>query len=169
MGVAAVIGVEMDTSALRGLGRALAAEADGKQLRKDLAREIRQSLEPGKAEVIGRVHAAMPSGSSPREGPPLRAAVARSVKVEARLSGRSTGARIKVTKRGMPRRFVNAPKRLNADGGWSHPVFGRPETVTQRGAPGWFDDTLAGHGGRYRAAVVAAMESAARRIASRVR
>jgi hypothetical protein len=66
------------------------------------------------------------------------------------------------------RGFPNAPKRTNRAGGWRHPVFGNREVwITQHGKVDWFDRSFQGREGHYKAAVEAAMENMARRIADR--
>lgn len=153
---------------LKALSKALAAEADGKKLKRDLAKEIRKAAEPAVSEAKGRIMG-MRSAGLPKSGPPLRTAIAREVKAEARLSGFTAGARVKAKKRKMPRGFDNAPKRTNRAAGWRHPLWGRGEYVHQVGRPDWFDDSMANNAQKYRAAVLAAMEDAARRIAQRAR
>jgi hypothetical protein len=148
---------------LLALARACDDEADGRQMRGEVAANLHAALEPAVAEVRGAI-LGMSSGGLPHDGEPLRAAVASAVRSDIRLSGKFAGARIQVTKRGMPRGFANAPKRLNARRGWRHRVFGRDVWVTQIGEPGWFDDTMARGHRRYRAAVEKAMDGMANRI-----
>lgn len=152
-----------DTEVLRALGRALGAEADGKKLRRDLAKGMRKALDPAVAQAKAGIMA-MSSGGLARTGPPLRSAIARQVKAEARLSGRSTGARVKARKRSMPRGFANAPKRTNSTKGWRRQIYGRGVWVEQKGRPGWFDDPMQRNAKQYRAAVFDAMQAAAQRI-----
>jgi hypothetical protein len=162
-----MIEMSADTAALKALGRALGEEADGKKLRRDLAKEMRAALAPAVAEAQSGIKS-MPSRGLPHTGPPLRAAIARQIKAEARLSGRSTGARVKARKKSMPRGFANAPKRTNSQKGWRRQIFGRGVWVEQRGRPGWFDDPMQRNATQYRAAVLDAMEATAKRIAGKV-
>lgn len=143
--------------------RALKAEEDGRALRRDLADELEDAVEPAIGHVRGAL-LAMDTGGIPHGGEPLRAAVSAGVDDEIILTGRSAGVRVKASSRGMPRGFRNAPKRLNAKRGWRHRVFGRDVWVRQIGAPGWFDDTLEARRERYRRAVVKAMEQSVDRI-----
>jgi hypothetical protein len=159
--------MEVDAEALRTLGRVLGEEADGKKLRRDLAKEMRGALAPAVSAAKAGIMS-MGSSGLPTVGAPLRASIARQIKAEARLSGRSTGARIKVTKRKMPRSFDNAPKRTNSAKGWRRRVFGSDTWVQQMGHPGWFDDPMKHNATKYRAAILQAMEGAARRITRRV-
>lgn len=162
-----MIELSADQEALQALGRALAREADGKKLRRDLAKELRQTLEPAKQEIRAGLMG-MATAGIPAVGPPLRTTVLSKLKAETRLTGRSTGARLRIRKKGMPRGFANAPKRLNSKSGWRHRVFGSDVWVEQRGEPDYFDRPTTQHKAEYRAAVLAAMNAAARRITRRV-
>ncbi|WP_433232407.1 hypothetical protein ACQP2H_10545 [Micromonospora sp. CA-248260] len=163
-----MIELSTDQKALQALGKALKQEADGKKLRRDLAREMRQALEPAKAEVRSSLMS-MQSGGLPVDGPPLRTTVLKGLKAEARLSGRSTGARLRIKRTPGVRGFANAPKRLNRANGWRHKVFGRDVWVQQEGQPGYFDRALKSNAAKYRKAVLEAMEKTARRIARNTR
>lgn len=157
----------IDQQALQALNRALKSEADGKKLRRDLGKNIRQALEPAKAAVRSELMGMGTSGL-PVAGPPLRATVLGNLKAEARFSGRATGARLRIRKKGMPRGFANAPKRLNQKRGWRHKVFGRDVWVTQVGKPDYFHRPLRHRKDEFRAAVLQAMEDMAQRIAKKV-
>jgi len=161
-----VIEYRVDASDLQRLTRALRSHEDGKALRRGLTKEIRGALAPAVAEAKSAILGMSSSGLS--EGGSLRTAIARQIKAEARLSGRSAGARVKAKKRGMPRGFANAPKRTNRAAGWRHPVYGRDAWVQQLGKPGWFDDSMQGNRAAYRAAVIQAMGNVARQITRRV-
>jgi hypothetical protein len=162
-----MISVLVDSYDLKKLVAVLRTEENGKLLRRDLAKNIRRALAPAVREAKAGIMA-MASAGIPAEGEPLRAAIARQVKAEARLSGRSAGARVKAKKRGMPRGFVNAPKRTNRAKGWRHPVHGRDVWVHQIGRPDWFDGPMQRNKGEYRRAVIHAMGETARRISRRV-
>jgi hypothetical protein len=159
---------------LADLAKRLSAEDGGKKLRLTLARNLRAAVEPAVQQVKGNAQAIHQSTSvSPklREINPkgeevlssLGSAIAAGVGAQARLSGRATGVSVKARKKGMPRNFVNAPKRFNSRS-FRRQVFGR-RWVVQVGAPGWFDKPLHGDQGKYRAACVAAMEEMAARLA----
>lgn len=149
---------------LRDISTALRTEQDGVRLGRDLARRLRQAVEPAVSEAKGRV-LAMDSGGLRGDGGSLRAAVAAKVGAQALLSGKRAGVRVRARKSGMPRGFANAPKRLNSDKGWRHPVFGNRDTwVSQVGAPNWFDDPMQARVGEYQAAVRQAVQDMADRI-----
>lgn len=149
---------------LRDISTALRTEQDGVKLGRDLARRLRQAVEPAVTEAKGRV-LAMDSGGLRRDGGSLRAAVAAKVGAQALLSGKRAGVRVRARRSGMPRGFANAPKRLNSDKGWRHPVFGNRDTwVSQVGAPNWFDDPMQARVGEYQTAVRQAVQDMADRI-----
>jgi hypothetical protein len=150
---------------LRDIGLALKLEEDGVRLRRQLSKELRDAVAPAVADAKGRLMS-MGSAGLARDGEPLRKAVASRMQVQARLTGKSAGVKVRARKSGLPRDFANAPKRLNRDGGWRHPVFGNREAwVSQRGAPGWFDDPMQQRKAEFRAAV----ERAVRDMATRIR
>lgn len=159
------LGVETHEG-LAALVRALRAEEDGKQLRRELAKNMRAALRPGAAEAKSSIMAMSSAGL--RTGPALRSSIARKIRPEVKLGGRWSGARVKAFKTKNIRNFPNAPKRTNRAGGWRHPVFGNRDVwVTQTGKIDWFDDAFKGREGEYRTAVEQAMEDMARRIVNR--
>lgn len=159
------LGVETHEG-LASLVRAIRAEEDGRHLRKELAKNMRAALRPAAAEAKSSIMA-MSSAGLPTS-PALRSTVAKKIRPEVKLGGRWSGARVKAFKTKNVRNFPNAPKRLNRAGGWRHPVYGNREVwVQQRGKVDWFDRSFEGRESHYKAAVEAAMENMARRIASR--
>lgn len=132
--------IEVDPKSLRLLVRALRKEADGKELVRDFKRNLVAVAEPAAAAAKASI---LSMESHHDSQPGLRAAIARATKVSIRTTGKRAGVAIRASKLGMPRGFRNAPKRLNAKGGWRHPVYGRDVWVSQLGKPGWFDDTIA--------------------------
>lgn len=152
---------------LENLVRALRAEADGgKQLRKELARNMREALKPAAAEAKSAI-ASMPS-SGQTVGPGLRQQIAKKIRPEVRLTGRHTGARIKVRK--LPssvRNFANAPKRTQ-QATWRTQTFGNGEWREQQGELDWFDNSMNDKIPEYKEAVVEAMHDMARRIINRI-
>ncbi|MEV3995813.1 hypothetical protein AB0K62_08985 [Streptomyces halstedii] len=153
---------------LDALVRAIRQEADGKQLRKELAATMRTALRPAAAEAKSAIMAMGSTGAG--TGPGLRAGVAKKIRPEVKLGGRWTGARVKAFKTPALRRFPNAPKRLNRrNGGWRALTWGHEPWRTQTGKPGWFDDAFTNDAAAHRAAVHTAMEDMARRLAARAR
>ena len=129
-----------DTGDLKRLNRALGQVAGGQQLRRELSGGLRDVLRP----YVPRLRAAYragPStrGSSRRRGGSLRGLLARSVRVEVRLSGRTAGARIRADGRRMPDGMRAIPRYWEGGGRWRHPVFGDREVwVTQPGHPTFY-------------------------------
>lgn len=160
------VDLSIDQQALQALGRAVRAEADGKALRKDLLKHLRKTADPIKQEAKSNLLGIASAGLS--QGQPLRQAVASQIKAEARLSGRSTGVRLKVRRKGMPRGFDNAPKALNNPQGWRHRVYGRDVWTQQVALPGeWFDRATRRKHSELRKAVIEAMNETAKRVAAK--
>ncbi|MFE2556675.1 hypothetical protein ACFXGT_11655 [Streptomyces sp. NPDC059352] len=154
--------------AIQALTRAIRAEADGKELRKDLARNMRDALRPAAAEAKSKIMAM--SSAGPGTAPGLRSSIARKIRPEVKLGGRWSGARVKAFKTKNIRHFPNAPKRTNRASGWRHLVYGRADSwVTQHGKTDWFDHAMEGVGPNAKEAVERAMEDMARRLAARIR
>lgn len=149
------------------LTKILKQEADGKALRKELAANLRKASEPARDAARSSIMEMSTAGLD-HEGEPLREAISRRIVTEARLSGRSTGAKVKAKRKGMPRSFEHAAKRLNRES-FRHRVFGRDVWVQQTGKPRWFDDAMKANRDKWRAAVIEAMNHTAARIARKVR
>ena len=158
--------ITVDTDQLAQFARILNDEAEPKKLRRELAKEMRGALQPAVQEARSSINA-LAHTSQANPSPALGSSIARNIKAEVRLSGRSTGARVKVKKLRNVRGFVNAPKLTNRDG-WRHKVFGRDIWVEQRGKPDWFDDAMNDNKAHYQAAVMAVLNAWAARIARRV-
>lgn len=150
---------------LDALARAIRAEQDGKQLRKELAKEMREALKPAAIQAKSGIMAM--SSAGPGTAPGLRSAIARKIRPEVKLGGNWSGARVKAFKTRNIRNFPNAPKRTNRQSGWRHLTYGREPWVQQQGHTLWFDRAMEGDTNRYTEAVHEAMENMARRIAAR--
>ena len=160
-----MIELSTEAQALEGVATALRFEEDGRQLRKDMTRELRQAVEPAIPVIKSGL---MSYSGAGRVSPSLTATVASRVRVASRLTGDRAGVRVSIGRTGMPRGFRNAPKRLNRAEGWRHPVFGDTEKwVQQRGPAGYFDDPLNERRDEMRAAVVRAVEEMSERVARR--
>lgn len=158
--------VEVDERDLARLIAALDAESDGKELGRDLVQELTHVAEPAVRAAQASIMS-MSSGSTLTPG--LRSAVASETKSRVRLTGQHPGLAIIAGKDGMPRDFRNAPKRLNSAKGWRHKVFGHDVWVTQRGKPGWFDDTILRFKPAAERAAARALDQVARRIDARTK
>lgn len=160
-----MIDVRVTSEDLEALGRRLREEADGKELRKELSKNLREALKPA-AELAKSGIMAM-SSAGPGTAPALRSAIAKKIRPEVKLGGRWSGARVKSRKIPGIRGFANAPKRTQRPGGWRTKTWGREPWRTQHGKVDWFDHAMDGHQARYTAAVKEAMDAMADRIAQR--
>lgn len=159
--------VSKDQNAVARLVARIAKEADGKVLRRELAAALRVAIKPAVDEIKSGANA-LSTGSSMSAGESLGGAIARGIGTQIKLSGITTGVSVKASKRGMPRGFVNAPKRMNATS-FRHPVFGhkRAPWVTQVGSPGYFDKPLRKDIEKYRVAIAEVVAAMGERIAKR--
>jgi hypothetical protein len=152
---------------LDALVRAIRREADGKALRKELAKNMREALKPGAAMAKSGIMAMPSAGTGMGAG--LRAGIAKKIRPEVKLGGRWSGARVKAFKTPGLRGFANAPKRTNRrDGGWRTLTYGHEPWRTQVGKRQWFDEAFENDADAYRAAVHEAMEDMARRLISSI-
>lgn len=154
--------VEPDAKVFRRVALALNDEADGDELRSDLAETFEGLLETVVAEQRSGLMS-MASAGLPHAGIPLRNAISDRVTVDVRFGGRGAGARIRVRKAGMPRKFVNAAKRTN-DAQWRRQVFGKTWIVQLSGAEDWFDDPIKRLGPKAQRAAGRAVDRVAQRI-----
>jgi len=158
--------LELTPQNLRQISRALRAEEDGKELRKELTKSMREALKPGAVRAKSGI---MSMGSAtPHGGPALKSSIARKIRPEVRISGRFPGAKIKAFKTPNVRGFAQAAKRTNRASGWRHPVYGNREVwAQQHGKTKWFDHAFEGQRNHYKQAVEAVLSDMAERIASR--
>jgi hypothetical protein len=160
------VDVSVTHEGLDALVRAIRAEADGKELRKELAQGLRDALKPAiadaRAGIMGMASAGMGTAS-----PGLRTSIARRIRNEVKLGGRWSGARVKARKTPNIRGFANAAKRTQQDT-WRTRIYKSDVWREQRGQLNWFDDAMHDKGHLYAEAIRDAMESMARRIASRI-
>lgn len=165
-GSTASVSLQLTPENLRNISNALRAEEDGKELRKELTRNMREALKPGAARAKAGIMSM--SSSTPHGGPALKSSIARKIRPEVRISGKFPGAKIKAFKTKNLRNFPNAPKRTNRAGGWRHPVYGNRDVwVQQTGKVKWFDRSFEGERGTYEHAVKSALAGMVNRINSR--
>lgn len=160
--------VEVTRDGLDALVRAIKAEADGKELRKELARNLRDVLKPAAQDAKNSIMGMSSAGLS--SAPALRSSIAKKIRPEVKLGGRWTGASVKARRTPNVRGFTNAPKRTQRARGWRTPNWGKREQPwrVQMGKPGWFDNPMRGRAGPAKRAALDAMEAMAARIASRI-
>ncbi|RMI92047.1 hypothetical protein BIU87_20820 [Streptomyces sp. ZS0098] len=160
------ISLELDPENLRRIARALRAEEDGKELRKELTKNMREALKPGAARAKSSIMSM--ASTTPHDGPALKTSIARKIRPEVRITGKFPGAKIKAFKTKNLRNFPNAPKRTNRSSGWRHPVYGNREVwVQQTGKVRWFDRAFDGEQAHYKRQVQLAVADMVNRIASR--
>lgn len=164
-----MIRTEVSSPDLQDLAVALKYEHDGAVMRRDMLRALRAAVKPAVAAAKTSIMS-MESNGLKRSGGSLRAAIAKQITTEISATQRSAKVRVKVRRRGMPRNFKNAPKVVSQPKGWRHPVIntGGDRWVTQIGKPGWFDEPLRSHRQQYQAAIKAALDATAVRIAGKV-
>lgn len=154
--------VYVEPAEVRRLVRALNAESDGKELKRDLTRKLRVAAEPALVQAKGAIIGMGSMGLG--KAPSLRLKIADGVKAHVRLSGRP-GLTIAAHMRGMPRKFRKAPKLTNSSRGWRHMVFGNREVwVRQFGEPQWFHDSMRAHRREVIVAAADALDEVANRI-----
>jgi hypothetical protein len=162
-----LLDVSVSTEGIAALDRALRAEEDGKALRKELAKNMREALKPA-AELAKSGIMSMSSAGLSTSSPGLRSSIAKKIRPEVKLGGRWSGARVKAKKTPGLRGFANAPRRTQRRaGGWRTLTFGHEPWRTQTGKQLWFDHAMEGREDQYKQAVLDAMEAMARRIADR--
>ncbi len=164
-----LVEMTIDQRSLISVRKALAAEADGKALRRDLIKSMRAAATPVVPELQAAVRR-LPS-TEPASSPDLRDAVARQVKVAVALGGKNPGVKFRVGTKQDPRGFRFAGRRLNSPKGWRHPVFGNADApwVQQYGRKGvrWFEPTIYERRAELRESVRTAIAEMAQRIAER--
>lgn len=156
----------VDDEYMRRVVAAMKKEENGKELKRDLTRRLREIAKPAHMEAK-RTITAFPSKGGPRDGQPLRQAISQRTKIEVRMAKRGTGVKIRIKGNGMPRQFKYAARRLNRDKGWRHPVFGDREVWVAQSSPNpnWFDDIMK----RRKREVKPQIEEALRDMARRIR
>lgn len=171
------IQLTIEQAGLARIGERLKAEEGGMKLRRQLAARLRAAISPAVAQIKSNA-AAMHSQHLTARGEgnlrhklieakavtSLGAAIAAGITAQVRFSGRATGVSVRARKKGMPRDFANAPKRMNSRS-FRHRIFGRDVWTVQVGAPGYFDKPLRESRVVYRAACAAELQAMADRIA----
>jgi hypothetical protein len=160
--------LDVQHEGLEALTRAIRQEEDGKELRRELAKNMRAALKPAAEKAKSGIMGMATSGKS-SSSPALRPAIAKRIRPEVKLGGRWTGARVKARKTPQLRRFPNAPKRTQSTKGWRTQTFGNGAWRTQHGKREWFDQAMRPAKEPAQKAAMQAMEAMAARIAARSR
>lgn len=157
-----MIELSLDQLALERIDLAMKQEQDGKQLKRDLGKQLKQAVEPAIPAIRSEL---MSMGGAISVQPGLRVSVAMALKTAVRYSGPAPGVRVSISRKGMPRGFSDAARRIN-QGAWLHPLWGRSGTaIMQVGVEGFFDRPLKERQPEMREAVEQAIEAMAQRIA----
>jgi hypothetical protein len=136
----------MDAGDLKAINKALRKHADGKELRKQLGKELRGQIRPMVASVKAAWLSAPSQGHksstrSRRGQPDLRKLLAKATAGQVRFTGKEAGVRVRTDGRKMPSGSKALPTHAEATKRpWRHPVFGNRETwVTQRSFPQFYE------------------------------
>lgn len=160
------VDIAVSCDGINALVRAIRAEADGKELRKELAKNLRDALKPAAVQAKSGIMSMGSSGVGPGSAPALRSSIAKKIRPEVKLGGRWTGAKVKARKTPTIRGFANAAKRTQSDT-WRTQSWGNGVWRNQPGKLDWFDSATTAHKAEYKQAVFEALEDMARRIANR--
>lgn len=131
-----------DSGDLRAVVKALKQVEDGKEIRKQLSRELREVARPLVPKVQQAWRSAPSMQGAGRGQPDLRVLLAKATRSQVRLSGKETGVVIRTDGRKMPTGMKALPG--YAEGirrrPWRHPVYGnRNAWVTQRPFPRFYE------------------------------
>lgn len=135
-----------DAGDLKAINKALKQAADGKEIRRQLAKQLRGEIRPMVASVKAAWLSAPSQGhkssTRARRGQPdLRKLLAKATAGQVRFTGKEAGVRVRTDGRKMPSGSKSLP--TYAEGTkrpWRHPVFGDRETwVTQQRFPRFYD------------------------------
>lgn len=152
------------TQEWRELQRRLKEASDGRELRKELNREIELASIPATAAVRASVRAVDVQSTSGGGGSTgLRGRIANAVEVRALGSG----VRIRVNGKKVDPKYGRTLARLMNDTNgrpWVHPLFGNPgRQYTQKGRD-YFASAIWPHAPQFREAILDAMATIARKI-----
>jgi hypothetical protein len=171
-----MIELSIEQKALQNLAAAISNEEDGKKLRRQLARDLRDVAAPVVPEIVSGLmqigSAGLPKSTDRKRAPGgqftkgLRRTVASGIQVQARFAGRSTGVRVRIKRTPGFNNFSNAAKRMNKYS-WRHRVFGKDVWVEQLGKENFFENPVIARQPELRDACMQAMEDMARRIKQR--
>jgi hypothetical protein len=159
-------GMIRDTGDLKRLIKDLAGQADGKQLRQEFNREVRDVLRPVVDEVKTAYRAA-PSqqGSARRRGGSLRGALAKAATMQVRTTGKQAGVSVGVRGKRMPSGMRSLPRYVEATKPrWRHPVYGDRDVWVDQAAWPTATPVVEAHEPRVVAAVNRAADKVRRKL-----
>jgi hypothetical protein len=134
-----------DSGDLKAVSRALRQQADGKQLRRQLVKELGGIARPLASKVRAAWRAAPSHGHQSatrgrREQPDLRALLSKATRSQVRLTGKDAGVRIRTDGRKLSSGMRALP--TYAEGTkrpWRHPIYGnRNAWASQRSFPRFY-------------------------------
>lgn len=157
------VDLTIDQRELQAAAKACKSMADGKELRKELMRNLKRATAP----LVVDLKASISTASTGSSSPSITSAIAQSIKPAVRLSGENTGVSVRAGTINV-RGFKQAARRFNR-GSWRHPVYGGPGFAEQVGRPNWFDGITKARKDDAKRAVLAAMEQMSKTLANRSR
>jgi hypothetical protein len=148
------------------LKKAMAEASNGKDVKRELAKELRGLMNPIVAQQRAKVLRLPSRGTA--HGQSMRQAIARQTKAATRWGGKNVGVQVIQRARAMPRGFDYAGRAFNREGGW-HPTSLGGETLHQQIRPAqWFDSETKGKRDEVGRKVHHALDVAAAKIASSI-
>jgi hypothetical protein len=141
----------------RGVGRALKQAGDGRELKKDLARELRNAGKPAAEEMRAKLRGALPSSNG-------LAALFTKKKFSVRNRFAGDGAGISIST-GTGHQFSGVER----SGTIRHPVFGGPTWVVQSvGGSGVLERTFAENADEFADGVASALDATLQRLVTSI-
>jgi hypothetical protein len=134
--MAAQIDYDDMRKAMNHLARVFAKAENGKQLKRELSKRLREILKP---LVDQRRAAVLALPSKGHAGPSMRQAIARQTRAATRWRGKNTGVSVIQRARSMPRSFNMAGRAFNREMGWTPTTLGGIKEHQQMRPANWFD------------------------------
>lgn len=162
--------IEMDDkdirAAMQALGRALSSDKVGKQIKRELSKQLRGMVQPMVEKRRMAVLRLASKGGHPQS---MRQAIAKQIKGTTRWSGDRAGVSIVQRARSMPRGFTQAGRAFNRAEGWNPTNLGGEIEHQQIRPTEWFDKTNVHDAHDARQGIVDALEAAAAKLAATIR
>jgi hypothetical protein len=163
-----VVSASVQSDDLAALMRSLRRAENGRELRKQLRRDLRGAAKPAIPAIRSKVKSLPSRGESKRRGrPPLRRSVARATRLQMTARNNFVGVTVRVDPKKMPPGMHNLPAYLEGRDPfhrWRHPVFGDTDTWVQQRSRPYFYDTMRRFTPDAERAIAQAAESIQRQI-----
>lgn len=157
-----VVSMEADAKIAMGkLKKAMAEAANGKQIKREVSKELRGLMKPLETEMRQRVLRLPSKGHS---GTSMRSAIAKQTRAATRWSGPNMGVSVVQKARGMPRGFRFAGRVFNRVDGWNPTTLGGVVEHQEIKPAKWFDGATPGIRPEAVRAMHEALEAAAVKI-----